>query len=908
MPIAKTKLFVLFTTCATLAAMGESALLGVSARLQLESADADITPTIFYPGWISRTPEGGWKPEKDNRRHWHILDHSSKKSTINGYSEYLRVGEHTLNIAYAWKKLSSVKLIGACASVRLPVKSYGGGSILANGKAIKLPADWEKQATLWDGSATNLVFRNANGRECFQLNLPEPGYPCHLQDNRQWNGQDFSLRIQFYRVKDAPPNHEILTSFQLVTPDPLEFSTQPHTILAGNDWIKMSSDWHILPNSALDFSKFRGTDAPAGRHGYPVCRNGHFEFERLPGRPQRFYGCNVVSSANFPDAQAAEEFAAAFARIGYNAMRFHHHDNGFSAGPGGKLDEENMRKFDRLYAACRAQGIYMTTDLYVSRRPLWRDLGIDKNGRCTEIGYYKALVHFNEKAFNDLIDYSRAFLSHVNPHTGLSYAEDPALGWLSLVNEGDLGGGCAGGIDALLDIPGCATAWQEFRLQLIQKDPSFADIPSSIPKNLWKSKDNRLEIAFHRFLAEREATFAKRVKRFLRDEMKCRALVTDMNLGFDTALYELVRHDEYDYVDNHFYVDHPRFLEKRWRLPSSCPNGNPLLGRSRGARNIFSSRIFGMPFTVSEYNYSGPGRFRGMGGITTAALAALQDWDGLWRFAWSHSLDGMQGVKPMTYFDMAGDPLSLASERASVCLFLRRDLAPLKEHYALVLPPAKIRAQHEGQAFDRVPWNWCAWYAKSGSYIGDAAPQGWRSAGTFPEFVDKSDEEIAADLKGLPCGGGALDVTPDGRFLLRTPCTAGGFAETGSIDAGTFHARLENAAATVWASSLDSQPIRESSRLLVSHLTDVQNSGIQYADRTLRVLMNWGTLPHLMRKGKAHISITASTGNWKLYALEANGARRGEIPFTFENGTLSFTADTARDPENATYLYELVKE
>ncbi len=887
---------------------GEQINLSNYGCLELDRADATIQPVVFYPGWISRGPLGGWKPEKDNRRHWHFLDRASKVPTIDGWGEYETCGERALNVAYAWKKRAEVELIGACASVTLPVKSYAGGSVVANGIAHPLPAEWRNKSFLWDGCATNLVFRDAAGRERFRLEAAAPGYQCHLQDNRQWHGKDFSLRMKFPSVKSARPATEVLTSFRVVMPEAFDFTTQPHTIQAGEEWIEMSSSWWIQPGSALDFSKFRGSAGPAGKYGYPVCRDGHFEFERLPGVPQRFYGCNIVSSANFPDLDIADVFAANFARIGYNSMRFHHHDGGFSAGPDGKLNEGNMQKFDRLFAACKSHGIYMTTDLYVSRRPLWRDLGFDRDGRCTDIGYYKALVHFNEKAYADLIAYSRAFLNHVNPHTGLRYADDPALGWISLINEGNLGGGCAGGVKALKAIPECMTAWKSYLEKLALTEPEAAKIPPVIPDNLHQTRDNYAQIVFLRFLAERETLLARRLKRFLREEMKCRALITDMNVSFDTALYELVRHGEYDYVDNHFYVDHPNFLEKSWRLPSRCPNANPFHGRARGSRAIFSSRILGMPFTVSEYNYSGPGRFRGVGGIATAALAALQDWDALWRFAWSHHSKGMKTTKPMNYFDMSGDPLSLASERASVCLFLRRDLDALKETYALVLSPEKVRDQREGPAFDKVPWSWCAWHARSGSFIGKDPPTDWRLAGTFPEFIGKTDAEVAADLKGLPCGGGAVEVTDDGRFILRTARTAGGFAENGAIDAGDFRARLEDAAATVWASSLEAKPIRASSHLLVSHLTDVQNTGIQYADKSLRILMKWGTLPHLMRKGKAYVSVTCAPGDWKVYALESTGRRRGEVPCSYAGGVLSFTADTARERENATYLYELVRE
>ena len=48
-------------------------------------------------------------------------------------------------------------------------------------------------------------------------------------------------------------------------------------------------------------------------------------------------------------------------------------------------------------------------------------------------------------------------------------------------------------------------------------------------------------------------------------------------------------------------------------------------------------RLLDKPFTCSEYNYSGPGRFRGVGGILTGCLGALQGWSVIWRFPYSHS-------------------------------------------------------------------------------------------------------------------------------------------------------------------------------------------------------------------------------------------------------------------------------
>ena len=44
----------------------------------------------------------------------------------------------------------------------------------------------------------------------------------------------------------------------------------------------------------------------------------------------------------------------------------------------------------------------------------------------------------------------------------------------------------------------------------------------------------------------------------------------------------------------------------------------------------------------------------------------------------------------MGFFDIVNDPLSLAAERAALCLFLRGDLAPLEAEEPLVLDPAAL--------------------------------------------------------------------------------------------------------------------------------------------------------------------------------------------------------------------------
>ena len=163
---------------------------------------------------------------------------------------------------------------------------------------------------------------------------------------------------------------------------------------------------------------------------------------------------------------------------------------------------------------------------------------------------------------------------------------------------------------------------------------------------------------------------------------------------------QIVRH-EMDYVDDHFYVDHPQFIERSWRLPSRCPNTSPIAGGASGGRHVSFTRLFDKPFTVSEYNYSGPGRYRGVGGILTGSMGAIQGWGAIWRFAYAHNREDVVRPGRLDYFNMATDPLSQAAERASICLFLRGDMRAAPHSVTIAMttrdlaePPHAFRDWH----------------------------------------------------------------------------------------------------------------------------------------------------------------------------------------------------------------------
>ena len=145
-----------------------------------------------------------------------------------------------------------------------------------------------------------------------------------------------------------------------------------------------------------------------------------------------------------------------------------------------------------------------------------------------------------------------------------------------------------------------------------------------------------------------------------------------------------------------------------------------------------------------------------------------------------------------------------------------------------------------------------------------------------------------------------------GCFVVKTPRTCGGFAERGIIDAGALRADVGLTAATVWVSALDGQSIESSDRLLLTHLTDVQNSGTTYADAAQTVLTDWGCLPQIMRRGTIRAVVRLHPGPWKVFAITSDGTRHHEVPSSYTIDGIRFLSDNGADASEAIYQYELV--
>ncbi len=925
----------------------------------LELPAMTFSPLLFEQGWTSHGATGSMDQAPDGWRDFQMRTGKAADSPlINGRVRLSEPGDGTVRGEWKVVPEKDSPLLELCIAANFTLHEFAGGTAILDGTRVAIPRELEKMH-FFRGSASNLVLCDRDGAERLKIAFAAP-IRILLQDNRSWGGINFSIRL-FFAEGPVEAGREYAIDAVFSTPaDGLLALNDGNvvTIEPGRDWIPLAGEPWIETNSALDFTHVLPHHAPAGKFGRVVAVGDHFELEDRPGVEQRFYGVNICGDANIPSTpEAAERFAANLARIGYNSLRIHHHERALLGGRGPdqgagpdfddtRPDPVAMDRFDALVAACVRHGIYVTTDLFVSRSwfTTWRSLGIDRDGCLPGTENFKILCAFWEPAYSNLCAWSRNFLGHVNPYTGRSLADEPALCALALVNEGNLGNW---GAAKLRSMPGVQEAWTRWLAENPEiaaaagieiaaddgADAPQAPFPNEIYADDGNSPENRHAAAFAIFLADMETRLADRLTAFLHDEMHCRAPISSLSCWYNPVQYQMTR-THFDYVDDHFYVDHPSFLGKSWQLPSRCPNVNPIKGAGAGVRSVVFRRLADKPFTITEWNYSGPGRYRGVGGIATGVMGAMQNWSGLWRFAWSHGRAGVETpeTKNMTYFDMSGDPLGLAAERAVFCLFLRGDLPPLKHSYPIAFSERDLRNPRNGAPKCQPnPWISAAWKARVSIGV-DASPDAPASPdGTAYAPLFRPLEEVNADLEKLGAtkpGDGAVSVDENsGTFLIDTPRTAGGFAESGTHTVGPLTFSIENssrndvdatnanpepnapAAATVWASALDDKPISSSSRILLTHLTDVQNSGIKYADSAMTILLDWGKLPHLMRRGVAEIALNLDDddSNVVVYRLSPGGRRLGTIDAKFDEGVLRFTARTDLDPAAATFLYEIVR-
>ena len=696
--------------------------------------------------------------------------------------------------------------------------------------------------------------------------------------------------------------------------------------------LKPDDNWKVIrfnvnqieKGSVLDLGSILNHHRPAGKYGFLKAKGEYFEFEKLPGVRQRFFGVNLSENSNIPTKAEAPLMAEAIARAGYNSVRFHHFENDM-IDPNGKtsldFDEEKLDRFFFLINELKKRGIYMTIDLYCSRSVKKDEIP----GLWTPLGHwnYRNAVYVHQGAYDNFIAYCLKLVTRKNPYTGLAMAQDPAFCFVSLLNENwvDVWDDNNGG--------GLGWKWKDYYINWCKKN--------NVPKEKYTG-----DIPMRKkFLVEFQHNFWKRISADMRKH-GWKVPLTMQNNGYSPIL-GYMRFD-YDYTDQHFYIGHP-FIINSWRPPVRCDHSSfmdvfDLAYRHRnperydkaslntlqetyaiGPSKLFGTRSDGKPYTITELKWCRPNRQRGEGGAFAGAIAGLQDWDGLYSFQWAWGGNQFMGEGLGGYFCIYGDPTTYLSDHMIHLLFLRRDISASDMKATQMLPSDPKRIDPKVETISPLA-PVVGMVMKTTLSVKKPANANY----TWNYASKKSAENLLKKLEAGPIGKhglidrknrhfrsttGELELLADqGTFKVVSPKSEALVIQKEiAVKGKQLSVKNHTPYTTCFASALDDKNLANSKRILFMHITNCGAYKMTYSGKDLDVLESYGQLPHLVYRATADISLKlAPTGSTpKVYAVNLRGQRIGEMKSVWKDGVLSFRADTAGINNTAIMVYEIVR-
>ena len=780
----------------------------------------------------------------------------------------------------------------ACLNIAFPAAA-AGSSLIVGTRTVTLPVD-PKPGRLAGGETDYLRWDTGNGPVALSGR-----FRYELRDTRKNGKGGFYLRLLF--VPEGREFRSASVEFTLSVPAlPRRIpDTFPVPEVEKYQDYAATGPFPVAAGSALDFSFLQ--DAPAGKHGRLTVRNGHFEFTNRPGVPVRLYGVNLCFDTLYQSKEEAEKLADSLAKMGYNAVRIHHYDGGLTSGSkrSTELNPEKLDQLDYLVSCLKKRGIYFAIDLYCSRNlkpgeiPEHPNLG----GRAL-----KTLSALYDSALDNWKQFVGALLSHRNPYTGLTWAEEPAFAICSLLNEDPL-----------------YTGWSRNPEIKAAFEKRFAEMEKE--RGLKPVTGEKLLHRQAEFLTDLQNASYDRMRAFLKEDLKCGVLVSGVN--YKNAEAQSFIRDRLDYVDNHSYFNHPSFPGKSYSYPVKFRSGSPLALRLPELRDAAHSRIYGKPFTITETNYVYPNRYRTVGGAILGGFGGYQDYDGIFRFAWSHKAYKLSSPVAISYFDIVQDPINQLSERIGILLFLRHEVQPSQRRSVWLYDESAYRAFRDfGREAGRFPgsFNDLALVGQLGSArrarYGELKRPGTRffiseyaeplaGATAWPDKEARAETWRAA---ALASDTGQIRLQPKQNFLsIVTPQSEFLALEAGKEGTGqVLQVDNRESFGVFFVTSLDGDaPLPEADRLLLLFLTDMQNSGIAFDDRENTILRNWGTLPLQLRHGRAAVNLKLP-GEYRIYALGPDGRRGVEVKTERTDSGLRFETDNFRD--GGALAYELVRK
>ena len=241
------------------------------------------------------------------------------------------------------------------------------------------------------------------------------------------------------------------------------------------------------------------------------------------------------------------------------------------------------------------------------------------------------------------------------------------------------------------------------------------------------------------FLYDLENSYWTEMLRYVKEELHVASLSIGTAIGFAPANIM----NKFDVIDNHQYFHHPEFPKNPWSDDYFVVNESITQDENfQTLGNIACTRIFGKPYSISEYNHPYPNQYNAETFFLLASFASFQDWDCVFGFSYDilqkNADDKYHPLKISGYFDQSNNPVQAASFPFAARIFRNFMIKSCEKSVY-----AKLSSEDEKQLILK---NYDAWDFRG---LSNTVESVWNLISKTGLIVGENDLDCAEKLKNM---------------------------------------------------------------------------------------------------------------------------------------------------------------
>jgi len=430
----------------------------------------------------------------------------------------------------------------------------------------------------------------------------------------------------------------------------------------------------------------------------------------------------------------------------------------------------------------------------------------------------------------------------------------------------------------------------------------------SIPyftKTICGKRTKQAQLDWMTFLHNTEDNYWQSLYKFIKNDLKARALVTGTIVGCSPANIMA----KMDWVDTHAYWQHPRFPGRPWDSENWIVENRTMVNERGGTLpGLALKRVYGKPHACTEYNHPAPNTFSSEGFLLLAAYASLQDWDAIYAYAYSHTRDkGWDSRKIDSFFDIVQHPTKMATVVPASTMFLREDIKPANQLVVASLPlQQEIEMLLKAHSWSLVDGSWLMPSTVSLIHRVALLTEGIKapSRSLTPDKVSVNTNRFVSDTGEL-----VWDLSTPGRGVvtINSPKTKAviGYGYERVFKLGEFTIEPGKSIQNGWSAITATQVAdksKKTERWLITATGYAQNTGMKWKNpEKTSVGRDWGSPPSLVEGIPANITFVKPEAKVNVWALDEKGNRKEQLPVVSIDGNHQFSIK----PQWKTLWYEI---